>query len=58
MFKKLFATPQHGMSDEDYGNLMRYQTNFITVLFITLSICLFAYLPICSQHTNILFLWP
>ncbi|MEX0381153.1 hypothetical protein AB3K25_02800 [Leuconostoc sp. MS02] len=42
MFKKLFATPQHGMSDEDYGNLMRYQTNFITVLFITLSICLFA----------------
>jgi len=42
MLKKLFATPKAGMSDKEYGDLIRYQTNFITILFIALSIFLFA----------------
>lgn len=42
MFKKLFATPQDGMSDEEYANLMRYQANFGTVILTVLATCLFA----------------
>ncbi|MBZ5984708.1 hypothetical protein KIJ05_06205 [Leuconostoc gelidum subsp. gasicomitatum] len=42
MFKKLFATPQHGMSDEDYSRLAKYQIDFVSIIFIILAIFLFA----------------
>lgn len=47
MLKKLFANPTAGMSDKEYGALIRYQTNFVTIIFMTLSISLFlASIPI------------